>query len=104
MDLSGSPGTSVFAKGSPLLLITGESRIPEAASDSSGLAGALDLSAARRIAPEVILSGNLSAIQSEAYEDVRLGLALTWVPGGRDGLVRNDLPQDPFNPNTWTQP
>ncbi|MEH6489112.1 cellulose synthase subunit BcsC-related outer membrane protein [Hyphomonas oceanitis] len=73
-------------------------------SDSSGLAGALDLSAARRIAPEIILSGNLSAIQSEAYEDVRVGLALTWVPGGRDGLVRNDLPQDPFNPTAWTQP
>ncbi|MBU2196148.1 MAG: BCSC C-terminal domain-containing protein [Alphaproteobacteria bacterium] len=72
--------------------------------DSSGIAGALDLAVARRISPEVIFSANLSAIQSEAYEDVRLGLALTWVPGGRDGLVRTDLPSDPFNPNAWNQP
>ncbi|MFN7163515.1 MAG: cellulose synthase subunit BcsC-related outer membrane protein [Hyphomonas sp.] len=72
--------------------------------DSSGLAGALDLALARRLSRNVIFSANLSAIASQAYEDVRFGFALTWVPGGRTGLVRADLPADPFNPGAWIQP
>ena len=73
-------------------------------SDSTGIAGALDLAIARRVNSDVIISANLSAIASEAYEDVRIGLALTWVPGGRAGLVRTDLPNDPFNSASWVQP
>ena len=73
-------------------------------SDSTGIAGALDFAIARRINSDVIVSANLSAIASEAYEDVRIGVALTWVPGGRAGLVRTDLPNDPFNSASWVQP
>jgi len=73
-------------------------------SESSGLAGALDLSVARRVSRNVIFSANAAAIVSQAYEDVRVGFALTWVPGGRAGLVRGDLPTDPFNPGAWIQP
>lgn len=80
----------------PQLLIGGSS--------SSGLAGALDLSLARRVTRSVIFSANAAAIVSQAYEDFRIGLALTWVPGGRAGLVRNDMPTDPFNPGAWIQP
>lgn len=72
--------------------------------NSSGFASALDLSIARRVSRNVIFSANAAAIVSQAYEDVRVGLALTWVPGGRDGLVRTDLPTDPFNPGAWIQP
>lgn len=71
---------------------------------SSGFASALDLSLARRVSRDVIFSANAAAIISQAYEDVRVGLALTWVPGGRAGLVRSDLPTDPFNPGAWIQP
>jgi tetratricopeptide (TPR) repeat protein len=73
-------------------------------SNSSGLAGALDLSLARRVTRNVIFSANAAAIVSQAYEDVRVGFALTWAPGGRTGLVRGDLPTDPFNPGAWIQP
>ncbi|WP_430403254.1 cellulose synthase subunit BcsC-related outer membrane protein [Hyphomonas sp.] len=73
-------------------------------SETTGIAGALDLAIARRINTDVIISANLSAIASEAYEDVRIGVALTWVPGGRAGLVRTDLPNDPFNSASWIQP
>jgi hypothetical protein len=73
-------------------------------SSNSGLAGALDLSVARRVSRNVIFSANAAAIVSQAYEDVRVGLALTWVPGGRAGLVRSDLPTDPLNPGAWIQP
>lgn len=73
-------------------------------SDSSGLAGAMDLSIARRVSRNVIFSANAAAIVSQAYEDVRVGIALTWVPGGRAGLVLGDLPTDPFNPGAWIQP
>lgn len=72
-------------------------------SESTGISGALDLAIARRVNSDVIVSANLSAIASQAYEDVRIGLALTWVPGGRAGLVRTDLPYDPFNAATWVQ-
>ncbi|KCZ92247.1 cellulose synthase subunit BcsC-related outer membrane protein [Hyphomonas johnsonii] len=72
--------------------------------NGSGVAGALEISAARRLGREFILSGAASAIASEAYDDVRLGIALTWIPGGRAGLVRADLPTDPFNPASWIQP
>ncbi|MBI1400038.1 cellulose synthase subunit BcsC-related outer membrane protein [Hyphomonas sp.] len=73
-------------------------------SRSSGLAGALDFSLARRVSHNVIFSANAAAILSHAYEDVSIGFALTWVPGGRAGLVRGDLPADPFNPGAWIQP
>jgi len=73
-------------------------------SKSSGAAGALELAVARRVTTNVIISANLSAIASQAYEDFRIGIAFTWTPGGRDGLVRNDLPTDPFNPASWIRP
>lgn len=73
-------------------------------SDSTGVAGALDLAIARRVNSDVLISANLAAIASQAYDDVRVGVALTWVPGGRAGLVRTDLPSDPFNPGSWIQP
>ncbi|WP_291200937.1 cellulose synthase subunit BcsC-related outer membrane protein [Hyphomonas sp.] len=72
--------------------------------DSSGLAGALDISVALRVSRNAIISANAAAIVSQAYEDVRIGFALTWAPGGRTGLVRGDLPTDPFNPGAWIQP
>jgi hypothetical protein len=73
-------------------------------SESTGVAGALDLAIARRVKSDLVVSANLSAIASQAYEDVRVGVALTWVPGGRAGLVRTDLSIDPFNPGSWIQP
>tara|TARA_R110002072_G_scaffold128456_5_gene266133 strand:+ start:402 stop:2951 length:2550 start_codon:yes stop_codon:yes gene_type:complete len=73
-------------------------------SDSTGVAGVLDLAIARRVNSDVLISANFSAIASQAYDDVRVGVALTWVPGGRAGLVRTDLPTDPFNPGSWIQP
>lgn len=72
--------------------------------ENSGIAGALDVAVARRVNTHVILSANASAIVSQAYEDVRFGVALTWFPGGRAGLMRMDLPTDPFNPRAWIQP
>lgn len=71
---------------------------------STGLAGALDVAVAYRISRDVIASANAAAIASKAYEDVRVGIALTWTPGGRAGLQRRDLPSDPFNPASWIQP
>jgi hypothetical protein len=73
-------------------------------SNNSGIAGALDLSVARRVSRNVIFSANVAAIVSQAYEDMRIGAGFTWVPGGRAGLVRADLPTDPFNPGAWIQP
>lgn len=71
---------------------------------STGVATAFELAAARKVSSEVILSANLSAIASEAYEDFRVGVALTWTPGGRASVGRADLPSDPFNPGSWTRP
>lgn len=71
---------------------------------NSGIAGALDLAVARRLSANILVAANTSATVSQAFEDIRFGLALTWVPGGRGGLARTDLPADPFNPGTWIQP
>lgn len=71
---------------------------------NTGVAGSIGIAAARRVSRSVIFSADLSATASKAYEDFRLGLALTWVPRGRAGLVRGDLPADPFAPSTWIQP
>jgi len=71
---------------------------------NSGIAGALDLAVARRLSANILVAANTSATVSQAFEDIRFGLALTWVPGGRGGLARTDLPSDPFNPGTWIQP
>ena len=70
---------------------------------SAGAAGALELAAARRLSPQLILAARFAATASQAYEDVRVGIALTWVPGGRVGLARTDLPPDPFSPAAWIQ-
>ena len=72
--------------------------------ESDGIAGAVDFAVARRVSADVIVSANVSAIKSKAYEDFRIGISFTWVPGGRDGLVRADLPSDPFNAASWVQP
>ncbi|HPF22750.1 MAG TPA: cellulose synthase subunit BcsC-related outer membrane protein [Hyphomonas sp.] len=72
--------------------------------DSSGVAGAIDIALARRIGPEVIISANLSATASKAFEDLRAGIGIAWVPGGRAGLVPTDLTTDPFSPASWIRP
>ncbi|MFN4183653.1 MAG: cellulose synthase subunit BcsC-related outer membrane protein [Hyphomonas sp.] len=71
---------------------------------SSGIAGALDIALARRLGREVIISANLSATASKAFEDLRAGIGLVWVPGGRAALVPSDLATDPFSPGSWIRP
>ncbi|MBY9065730.1 BCSC C-terminal domain-containing protein [Hyphomonas sp. WL0036] len=71
---------------------------------SSGVAGAIDVALAHRIGPEVIISANLSATASKAFEDLRAGIGFIWVPGGRAGLVPTDLSTDPFSPGSWIRP
>ncbi|PKP80319.1 MAG: hypothetical protein CVT79_15820 [Alphaproteobacteria bacterium HGW-Alphaproteobacteria-18] len=71
---------------------------------SSGIAGALDLALVRRLGPEVIVSANLSATASKAFEDLRGGIGFVWVPGGRAALVPSDLATDPFSPGSWIRP
>ena len=71
---------------------------------SSGVAGSLDVALARRLGREVIVSANLSATASKAFEDLRAGIGLVWVPGGRAALVPSDLATDPFSPGSWIRP
>ncbi|MBA4227289.1 MAG: hypothetical protein C0456_11720 [Hyphomonas sp.] len=71
---------------------------------SSGVAGSVDVAMARRLGREVIVSANLSATASKAFEDLRAGLGLVWVPGGRAALVPSDLATDPFSPGSWIRP
>ena len=71
---------------------------------SSGVAGSVDVAMARRLGREVIVSANLSATASKAFEDLRAGIGLVWVPGGRAALVPSDLATDPFSPGSWIRP
>ena len=71
---------------------------------SSGVAGSLDVAIARRLGREVIVSANLAATASQAFEDLRAGIGLIWVPGGRAALVPSDLATDPFSPSSWIRP
>ena len=71
---------------------------------SSGAAGSLDLAMARRIGPEVIVSANIAVTASKAFEDLRAGIGIVWVPGGRAALVPSDLATDPFSPGSWIRP
>lgn len=71
---------------------------------SSGVAGSLDVALARRLGREVIVSADLSATASKAFEDLRAGIGLVWVPGGRAALVPSDLATDPFSPGSWIRP
>jgi len=71
---------------------------------SAGLAGSLDLSLARKLSRDVIISANVAVTASRAFEDVRTGIGLVWVPGGRSALVPSDLATDPFSPGSWIRP
>lgn len=71
---------------------------------STGVAASADIALARRLGPEVMLTANLSATASAAFEDLRAGFGLVWVPGGRAALVPSDLATDPFSPASWSRP
>lgn len=72
-------------------------------SKSSALAGALNVSAGRMLNDKWILVGHVAGISSKTFEDVQLGIALTYIPGGRKGLIRQDLTPDPFAQDLWTR-
>lgn len=72
-----------------------------AGSKSSALSGAMDLSAGMMLNKNWILTGHLSGISSEAFEDVQVGIAFKYIPGGRGGLIRQDLAPDPFARDLW---
>lgn len=71
---------------------------------NSGAAASLDFAMARRLGREVIMSANLSATASEAFKDLRVGVGLIWVPGGRAKTIPTDLATDPFSPASWIRP
>lgn len=71
---------------------------------NSGAAASLDFAMARRLGQEVIMSANLSATASEAFKDLRVGVGLIWVPGGRAKTIPKDLATDPFSPASWIRP
>ena len=68
---------------------------------SQSIAANVDLSLGYRVTDTWIVGGYLKGLTSGPFDDVRAGIALTFVPGGRSGLVRNDLQPGAFMEDFW---
>ncbi len=72
-----------------------------AAGKDSGVGVALQGQVARRVTNQITVSASTSVVASSAYDDVRIGVALRYTPGGRSSVLSRDLRPDLFNRDIW---
>ncbi len=70
-------------------------------SQNTGIAVSADVVAAHRLSSKWSIEAAASAVSSDAFQDLRVGLTLRFTPAGRSSVTSRHFNSDPLNRDVW---